>query len=146
MSNGNTPDPKDHPVVPYLDSVDATLRVLIREEVEQEDLRRNGKTTEIRQEATTHELALEAEIRLLADERNSFLVSVLAFARPPSEELVKRSVQLAKDVAAVTVARNRPAILLAITSNFFDAATAIKNGQVPPKPKPVPAPEPPAPK
>lgn len=137
----NSPPPPDtHPLAQYLLSQDKSARDLIEEKNRQ--LRRitdESLSSGEQAQAGADALELEDEIKLLASERNAFLVGVVTGVQPPNQAVVDLSLKLARDLAVVVVNANRPRVMLAIATGYINAARAALTGQVPAAPATAPA-------
>ena len=137
------PPGNSHPLATYLSAMQASRDELVGERLRQE-ARGNDNTLTVseRADALAEVARLASEIGHLDDSRDAFLVGVVTGTVPPSQALVDATLKLSKDLAAVVVSANRPAVLIRIVSSFLNGAAAVATGHVPPAPSAGPAPAP----
>jgi hypothetical protein len=129
------PPASSHPLATYLSAMQAARDELVGERLRQEALGSdNTLTVSERADALAEVARLASEIGHLDDSREAFLVGLVTATVPPSQALVDATVKLAKDLAAVVVSANRPAVLIRIVSGFINGAAAVATGTVPPAP------------
>lgn len=126
------PDPMTHPLARFLSSYQAARDLLVREQIRQEGVTKDGGASVAeRADAQASVAELVSVIGQLDDARTTFLVRVFTGVIPPSEALVSRTVKLNKDLANATVEANRPGAYVRIVTMFVNGVAQVISGNVP---------------
>lgn len=127
------PDASTHPLAVFLSNFQDARDLLIREQIEQEGIMKDGNATSgERVDASANVLDLTEAIAQLDNARTEFLVRVFTGVIPPSEALVAQTIKLNKRLAVETVKANRTGTYIKIVASFVTAATQVITGNVPP--------------
>ena len=130
------PPVETHSVAIFLSNFEDARDLLIREQIEQEGIMKDGNATSgERADASANVLELTDAIAQLDNARTEFLVRVFAGVIPPSEALVAQTIKLNKSLAKETVSANRTGAYIKIVASFVTAATQVITGKVPPAEK-----------
>ncbi len=131
-TGGNTPDPNTHPLAEFLLAYQAARDRLLREQIEQEDVMKDGNSSQLEiSKATAAVLDLESAISKLDEARTLFLVKVFTGVVAPSQKLVDDTVKLNQDLAKETVKATLPGVYVQIVTAYLVGATQVISGNVP---------------
>lgn len=127
------PDASKHPLAVFLSNFQDARDLLIREQIEQEGIMKDGNATSgERADASANVLDLTDAVAQLDNARTEFLVRVFTGVIPPSEALVGQTIELNRRLAKETVRANRTGTYIKIVASFVAAATQAITGNVPP--------------
>ena len=124
---------RTHPLGVFMEAYQKARDQLVDELIEQRAILTDGNASSGEIAAAGSAVAeLTSAIGELDEARTAFLVQVFTGVIPPSPALVQATRQLNNDLAAATVAANRPGIYLQIVTGYLTAATQVITGNVPP--------------
>jgi len=132
-----------HPMAVYAMESDAALSS-VREEISRVGLIEDDENAsdEERDQAQADKLELISVLGRMDDADKAFLARVVVSPFPPKDEVVKRTIELNKNLALVVAAANRAQAVIRLAAQWADTLRAVVTGQAPSMPA---EPDPPKP-